>query len=46
MNDMNISFSIDDLKIDPAAETQRIVTALRTQLRSRLRKRGLVLGLS
>lgn len=46
MNDMNISFSIDDLKIDPAAEAQRIVTALRSQLRSRLRKRGLVLGLS
>ncbi|CAH2399885.1 NAD(+) synthase [Mesorhizobium escarrei] len=33
------------LAIDPAAETDRIVTALRQQLRG-IRKRGLVLGLS
>jgi len=38
-------FSADALAIDAAAETERIVDAMRTQLRS-LRKRGLVLGLS
>jgi len=39
-------FSAADLDIDPAAETQRIVAALREQVRGHLRKRGLVLGLS
>lgn len=49
---MNISpatrgpaFSADTLKIDGAAEIERIVAALREQLRG-MRKRGLVLGLS
>ncbi|MER8976745.1 MULTISPECIES: NAD(+) synthase [unclassified Mesorhizobium] len=39
------TFVAKALAIDPAAETDRIVTALRQQLRG-LRKRGLVLGLS
>jgi NAD+ synthase len=39
-------FGDDALKIDPAFEVERIITALRSQLRSSLRKRGLVLGLS
>jgi len=39
-------FSAADLAIDSAAETDRIVTALREQVRTGLRKRGLVLGLS
>ncbi|MCT7376268.1 NAD(+) synthase [Chelativorans salis] len=39
------SFSSATLAIDPAAETERIVTGLRAQLRA-LRKRGLVLGVS
>jgi NAD+ synthase len=39
------AFSADTLRIDAAAEVDRIITALRTQLRA-LRKRGLVLGLS
>ncbi|HMO28123.1 NAD(+) synthase [Enterovirga sp.] len=39
------AFPADALKIDGAAETERIVAALRTQLRD-MRKRGLVLGLS
>ncbi|WP_026620985.1 NAD+ synthase (plasmid) [Ensifer sp. WSM1721] len=38
-------FSADALKIDEAAETERIVEGLRAQLRG-MRKRGLVLGLS
>ncbi|MDK1377406.1 MULTISPECIES: NAD(+) synthase [unclassified Sinorhizobium] len=38
-------FSADSLKIDAAAETDRIVAGLRAQLRG-MRKRGLVLGLS
>ena len=38
-------FSHDSLRLDPQRETERIVTALRAQLR-RLKKRGLVLGLS
>lgn len=38
-------FSADALKIDCAAETDRIVAAMREQLRA-MRKRGLVLGLS
>ncbi|TGQ42050.1 MULTISPECIES: NAD(+) synthase [unclassified Mesorhizobium] len=39
------TFLTQALAIDPAAETDRIVTALRGQLRG-MRKRGLVLGLS
>ncbi|MCO4319272.1 NAD(+) synthase [Phyllobacterium sp. 21LDTY02-6] len=34
------------LEIDPAAEVARIVAAMRSQLRSPLRRRGFVLGLS
>ncbi|QEL25206.1 NAD(+) synthase [Bosea sp. F3-2] len=40
-----LAFSAEALKIDGAAETDRIVAALREQLRG-MRKRGLVLGLS
>jgi NAD+ synthase len=39
-------FSPATLAIDPAKETDKIVAALREQLRGPLRKRGLVLGLS
>ncbi|TIQ15763.1 MAG: NAD(+) synthase, partial [Mesorhizobium sp.] len=39
------TFLAQALAIDPAAETDRIVTALRNQLRG-IRKRGLLLGLS
>lgn len=38
-------FGVEALAIDPEAETQKIVEALRSQLRN-MRKRGLVLGLS
>lgn len=38
-------FGVEALAIDPEAETQKIVEALRSQLRG-MRKRGLVLGLS
>lgn len=40
-----LAFSAESLKIDNAAETDRIVAELRGQLRG-MRKRGLVLGLS
>ena len=40
------AFSAESLTIDPQAETERIVTALRRQVRQTLKKRGLVLGLS
>jgi NAD+ synthase len=39
-------FSAATLALDPARETDKIVAALREQLRGPLRKRGLVLGLS
>ena len=39
-------FGPDSLKIDPAAETDRIVKALRAEIGGTLHKRGLVLGLS
>ena len=39
------AFSAETLRLDAAAETDKIVTALRSQLRSQ-RKRGLVLGVS
>ncbi|WP_163270754.1 NAD(+) synthase [Chelativorans alearense] len=45
VQDAAASFSSTALAVDPAAETERIVAALRAQLRS-LRKRGLVLGVS
>ena len=41
----NLAFSAETLKIDGAAEIERIVAGLRAQLRG-MRKRGLVLGLS
>ena len=41
----SLAFSAETLKIDGAAEIERIVAGLRTQLRG-MRKRGLVLGLS
>lgn len=40
-----LPLSADTLRIDPARETEKIVAALRSQLRG-LKKRGLVLGLS
>lgn len=40
-----LAFSADTLKVDATAEIERIVAALREQLRG-MRKRGLVLGLS
>ncbi len=45
-SDVNAAFSADTLMIDPEQETEKIVAALRNQLRGTLRKRGLVLGLS
>lgn len=39
-------FSADTLKLDAAAETERIIHWMRAELRNGLRKRGLVLGLS
>lgn len=41
----NLAFSAETLKIDGAAEIERIVAGLRAQLRG-MRKRGMVLGLS
>jgi NAD+ synthase len=40
------AFSADALSIDAAAVTQQITTAIREQVLRRLRKRGVVLGLS
>lgn len=39
-------FSLNDLKLDAPAETQRIVETLRQQLGRELKRRGLVIGLS
>ncbi len=39
-------FSLADLKIDPAAETQRIVETIRRFVLKRLRRKGVVLGIS
>ncbi|MDW5314586.1 NAD(+) synthase [Rhizobium sp. PL01] len=44
--DTSATFSAATLTIDPVKETDKIVAALREQLRGPLRKRGLVLGLS
>jgi NAD+ synthase len=41
-----LAFSADALRIDAAAETDRIAAAIREQVLRRLRKRGVVLGLS
>lgn len=40
------AFSADSLRIDASAATDRIVAAIREQVLRRLRKRGIVLGLS
>ncbi|WP_298959340.1 NAD(+) synthase [uncultured Methylobacterium sp.] len=40
------AFSAAAIEIDPAAETDRIVAALRRQVRDTLRKRGVVVGVS
>jgi NAD+ synthase len=41
-----VAFSADALRIDPAATTREIAAAIREQVLRRLRKRGIVLGLS
>ena len=41
-----MNFSPETLVIDAEAEIERIVDSMRTQLRTKLRRRGLVLGLS
>jgi NAD+ synthase len=41
-----LAFSADALRTDPAAATDRIAAAIRVQVLRRLRKRGVVLGLS
>jgi NAD+ synthase len=41
-----MNFSKDVLKLDPEAETERIVQSLRSILRNQLKRRGLVLGIS
>lgn len=46
MQEDRAAFSAAALAIDPAAETERIVTVLRDQLRGSLRRRGFVIGLS
>ncbi|MEH3145441.1 MAG: NAD(+) synthase [Methylobacterium frigidaeris] len=40
------AFSAADIDLDPAAESDRIVAALRRQVRDTLRRRGVVLGVS
>jgi NAD+ synthase len=40
------SFSLQSLRLDADAETRRIVAALREQVLQRLRRRGIVVGLS
>jgi NAD+ synthase len=42
----DVAFSADALRLDPAAATQHIAAAIREQVQRRLRKRGVVLGLS
>jgi NAD+ synthase len=46
MERTEVAFSADALRLDPAAATQRIAAAIREQVHRRLRKRGVVLGLS
>jgi NAD+ synthase len=41
-----VAFSAEELRLDAAAATVRITTAIREQVLRRLRKRGVVLGLS
>ncbi|MFV2066360.1 MAG: NAD(+) synthase [Pirellulales bacterium] len=44
--DCAVAFSLVDLAIDPVAETDRIVEAIRDQVLRTLRRRGVVVGLS
>jgi NAD+ synthase len=41
-----MSFNADSLKIDPAAETERIVSALKKNVHQVMRRRGAVIGVS
>lgn len=41
-----MNFTKDSIKIDPAAETERIVSRLRSELVNKLHKKGAVLGIS
>ena len=43
---MRMAFLKDDIKIDPVAETNRIIEQMRSLAGQRLRKRGSVLGIS
>lgn len=43
---MNANFSNDSLKINPEKEVEKITTRIRTLLSQKLKRRGLVLGLS
>jgi NAD+ synthase len=43
---MHRTFSADALRIDAAAEVKRITEALRDQVRTKMRRRGLIIGLS
>lgn len=40
------AFSLEDLAVDPRAETERIENAIRDQVHRRLRRKGVVLGIS
>ena len=40
------TFTMDDLQVDPAATTDRIVNAVKQQVLRQLRRRGVVVGLS
>ena len=42
----NVEFSKEVLKLDPEKETERIVIRLRELMRNRVKRRGLVIGLS
>jgi len=46
MEETDMKFSKDVLEIDPAAETDRIVQALRENVGPRMRRRGAVVGIS
>jgi NAD+ synthase len=46
MERTEVAFSADALRLDAAAATQHIAAAIREQVHRRLRKRGVVLGLS
>ena len=46
MERTEVAFTADALRLDAAAATQHIAVAIRAQVQRRLRKRGVVLGLS